>query len=256
MADVTQGTWRTVTCATSEGERAVRYRLIRSSRIRVRIRLEVDVETDDVVVRLGADMPAAWADRLVRDKADWLSKAIRETRRRRRARADQDEESYRPCDGGQVLFRGKLTPICLGAETSHVEQDGNIRRLCLAVSADASRERIEDALRQLLQKQAVAVVESLLSPLLLRAFRLPVSWRISDAKRRWGSCSTDRTIRYAWRLVFLEDELVRYVLAHELAHLIHMNHSPAFWAEVERLYPQWKTARARMRAVTLPPFAR
>jgi hypothetical protein len=56
-----------------------------------------------------------------------------------------------------------------------------------------------------------------------------------DARGRWGSCTSAGAIRFSWRLIGAPEAVRTYVVAHELAHLRHMNHSPAFWAEVARL---------------------
>lgn len=70
---------------------------------------------------------------------------------------------------------------------------------------------------------------------------------LSSARTRWGSCSQASGIRFNWRLIHLPTHLVDYVVAHELAHLVEMNHSPRFWAEVGRLYPDWRAARAELK---------
>lgn len=79
---------------------------------------------------------------------------------------------------------------------------------------------------------------------------------LSSARTRWGSCSRLSGIRLNWRLIHLPLELVDYVVAHELAHLEEMNHSPRFWAVVASLYPDWKMARAELKALgpTVPLF--
>jgi predicted metal-dependent hydrolase len=77
--------------------------------------------------------------------------------------------------------------------------------------------------------------------------------RLTDAKSRWGSCKPPRglrigVIRYSWRLVLTPWEVMDYVAAHEAAHLVRADHSPAFWAEVARLTGYAKRARAWLRA--------
>ena len=71
---------------------------------------------------------------------------------------------------------------------------------------------------------------------------------LSQAKTRWGSCSSRGHIRLNWRLIHLPLPLIDYVVAHELAHLKEMNHSPRFWAVVETMMPHWREARRELRA--------
>lgn len=77
---------------------------------------------------------------------------------------------------------------------------------------------------------------------------------LSSAHTRWGSCSKHGGIRVNWRLVHLPAHLGDYVVAHEVAHLLEMNHSRRFWNVVGSLYPNWKNARSELkqRASSLP----
>lgn len=70
---------------------------------------------------------------------------------------------------------------------------------------------------------------------------------LSSARTRWGSCSARSGIRLNWRLIHLPAPLIDYVIAHEAAHLVEMNHSPRFWAVVESLYPDWRQARGELK---------
>lgn len=71
---------------------------------------------------------------------------------------------------------------------------------------------------------------------------------ISSARSRWGSCNSRREVRLSWRLAKARPALVDYVVCHELAHLRHMNHSREFWAEVERLCPDYRSLREELEA--------
>lgn len=70
---------------------------------------------------------------------------------------------------------------------------------------------------------------------------------LRDPRSRWGSCSADGGLMYSWRLVMAPPEVLDYVAAHEVAHLAEMNHSPRFWALVERLLPGHATPRDWLR---------
>ena len=67
---------------------------------------------------------------------------------------------------------------------------------------------------------------------------------LRDTKSRWGSCTADGSLMYSWRLIMAPPQVLNYVAAHEVAHLLEMNHSAAFWAVVSRLYPNWQPERA------------
>lgn len=66
--------------------------------------------------------------------------------------------------------------------------------------------------------------------------------RLKDTQSRWGSCAPDGTLAFSWRLVMAPDTVLDYVVAHEVAHLRELNHSPRFWAHVEALTPNRESA--------------
>ena len=70
---------------------------------------------------------------------------------------------------------------------------------------------------------------------------------LRDPRSRWGSCTADGALMYSWRLVMAPPDVLDYVAAHEVAHLVEMNHSPAFWGVVARLRPDWQAQRDWLR---------
>ncbi len=70
---------------------------------------------------------------------------------------------------------------------------------------------------------------------------------VRDTKSRWGSCTQDGALSFSWRLILAPEEVLDYLVAHEVAHLVEMNHSPAFWRQVARLHPEHRQARAWLR---------
>lgn len=76
-----------------------------------------------------------------------------------------------------------------------------------------------------------------------RLGRKPGRITVKDTKSRWGSCSSSGDLAFSWRLVLAPEQILDYVVAHEVAHLVQMNHSPAFWAVVESLVGDHRPAR-------------
>ena len=69
------------------------------------------------------------------------------------------------------------------------------------------------------------------------------AFRLSQARSRWGSCGRDGVVRVHWRLVQAPKVAMEYVIAHELAHLLHRNHSSAFWLKLAETMPDWARAK-------------
>ena len=101
----------------------------------------------------------------------------------------------------------------------------------------------QEALYDLLKKTA----SEQLAPYVIKAGQMleqkikKITFR--DTKTRWGSCSAQKSISLNWRLILAPPDVAQYVCAHEASHLLHMNHSKAFWNIVEGLCPAYKTHR-------------
>lgn len=70
------------------------------------------------------------------------------------------------------------------------------------------------------------------------------SLALRDTRSRWGSCSPEGRLMYSWRLIMAPPAVLDYVAAHEVAHLVELNHSPAYWAVVSRICPDWQVHRS------------
>ena len=70
---------------------------------------------------------------------------------------------------------------------------------------------------------------------------------LRDTASRWGSCSSTGSLNFSWRLILAPPEILDYLAAHEVAHIVHMNHSPMFWKVTRRLFPDTERAEAWLR---------
>jgi predicted metal-dependent hydrolase len=77
----------------------------------------------------------------------------------------------------------------------------------------------------------------------------PTDIKITSARTRWGSCSYRDGICYSYRVMLLPSDLIDYVIVHELAHIKHKDHSPRFYAEVERYIPDRRERERRLKEI-------
>ncbi len=71
-------------------------------------------------------------------------------------------------------------------------------------------------------------------------------YRLSDSQSSWGTCGNDHIIRVHWRLIQAPAAAMEYVVAHEVAHLVHRNHSPEFWRLLSQAMPDWEECRVML----------
>jgi len=71
---------------------------------------------------------------------------------------------------------------------------------------------------------------------------------LRDTRSRWGSCSANGDLMFSWRLIMAPPEVLDYVAAHEVAHLVEMNHSAAYWDVVRGIYPDYEAPRCWLKA--------
>ena len=140
-------------------------------------------------------------------------------------------QAQAPRPGGEVRYRGEALAIDWSAahpRTPRLAGD--------SVRIGGPAESLPPRLQRWLQGEARRLLEGDLAFYCARAGHEPPPLRLSRAQRRWGSCSDRRTIRVNWRLVQAPDFVRRSVVAHEVAHMTHFDHSPAFHALLAGLF--------------------
>lgn len=221
------------------GGRIVPYELRQAAGRRLALRI------DERGLRVAAPrhLPLREVEAFVRDHGAWVIEKLDEYAAKPRPRHVSIRDGIRlPVLEGEAEVR-----VVAGANRVYWRDD----MLVLAARPDADLQALA---RRGLQRRALRHFGARLEQLAARLGRPPPPLALSSARTRWGSCSTRTGIRLNWRLIHLPPAFADYVIAHELAHLIEMNHSPRFWAVVACLYPEWRTMRAELkrRAVEIP----
>lgn len=202
------------------------YRLKRSSRRRS-LALRVSA-AGEIVVNAPWRMAQGRIDEFLARHGDWIAEHLRQAR----AMAFSWQEGMElPWLGGRLMLA--WTP-------------GRTRREGETLFCREQADPASEVLRWYKQQARPLLLERLARHASRAGVALP-PLRLSDARTRWGSLSAKGVVSLNWRLVKAAPELIDYVICHELAHFRQRNHSPAFWREVEILYPDWRAARARLR---------
>lgn len=185
-------------------------------------RLTMRLAPDGSEVRVTLPQWCATRDALVfaHARAEWIERQLAAVPR-----------AAPPSPGGTLRIRGEeLTIEWHAAHRRTPRLDGE--RLLVGGPAESLPTRLQ----RWLENEARSLLEEDLAFYCERAGRPAPQLRLSRARRRWGSCSDRASIRINWRLVQAPDAVRRSVVAHEVAHLTHFDHSPAFHAELARLF--------------------
>lgn len=218
--------------------------LVRSQRKTVGIR----VVEGEVRVTAPQWLQLAEVRRIVQLKSAWIGRRLLEDRQRL---ADRADPTQRWRDGGAVRFLGEAGIIRLspGATASHWDPEARI--LHLALPSSVSTDQIRDAVQGWMQRQARQILRRRIDLLAERSGLSIRQFSLSSARTRWGSCTHDGHIRLNWRLVHFGLPVIDYVVAHELAHLRAVDHSPNFWREVGEILPGYESAKSELRRVRI-----
>ncbi len=160
-------------------------------------------------------------------KSDWLEKQI--------AAHPQNTGLH---DGAQIVVLGQRITICHVGGRGTAQQDGDK----LLVHGDAAflERRVSEWVIAKARQEIEKHVQHKTALIGLRAKKIT----LRDTTSSWGSCNHVGNLSFSWRLVFAPPEVLEYVVAHEVAHLVHLDHSPAFWRQVDVLCSYHKQSRA------------
>jgi hypothetical protein len=211
---------------------------------------------DDHGLRVSAPSKLSLAaiENAIRDKQHWIVGKLQQ--RRERALQPQHIRSLWG-DGSLVPYLGAHLKLKIwNTRTMRIDFDAIAGELHLHLPPDTSQQQLETHLQRWLQAQARQLFGQRLPHYAEKLGASYHSFALSSAKTLWGSCTTQRKIRINWRLIHFPLALIDYVIAHELAHLREMNHSPRFWATVASIYPEYAAAKRQLREQSrrMPPL--
>ena len=206
------------------------YKIVRSKR--KTIALTIDSEAQLVVrapMKLGEDVIKDF----IRKKKKWIIDKQRQV-----MDYATKQSAFILEDGENVLYFGKSYAVLRG-NTAEIVIEGNFIIVPASMTLDGfaawMKEQGNDIIRERVDYFAnlLGVKYS--------------SVKMSEAKRRWGSCGTGNTLNFAWRLVMCPQSVIDYVVVHELSHITYKDHSAKFWTRVATVMPSYKEAQDWLR---------
>jgi predicted metal-dependent hydrolase len=176
-----------------------------------RLSIRIDARAGEAVLIAPSERKLAEVVAFARTKTDWMRERLISTGGAGAARLTEDADGPLIASGGEGEAYAR-----------------RVENLFKRVARDTLQTRTDVHLRTLGQR--------------------PVRLSIADPKSRWGSCSPhNRSIRYSWRVIMAPPAVIDYLAAHEVAHLVHADHSPAYWAVVQRLVGDHRPFRKWLR---------
>lgn len=171
------------------------------------------------------------------ERSAWILRTLAEWRKRQRDVLPREWIS-----GAPILYRGdELALAVFPSRRPGVCAD--MFHLTVRHPRPHEEHALAGFVRTWLRDEALRLLVPFAAHLAARLSRGAPPVRLTNARTEWGSCNHKGEIRLNWRLVHLPPELAHYVVAHEVAHLVELNHSPRFWALVEALFPNHAAAR-------------
>lgn len=220
----------------------VAYTLKRCKRRTIGMR----IDARGLTVRIPSRESLRRVESVLKNKADWVISKLDEWKNRQSTQLAWKEDGVFPLLGEPwrlvVAPAGEMQMV-----PTKIPGSNEDKQLKLALSPRLDTHHIERCVMSWYRNRAMACFSERVA---VYANKLGVPQpplRLSRATTLWGSCNARGVVSINWRLIQMPLYLIDYVVAHELSHLIEMNHSPAFWQLVERIYPDYKKVRKELK---------
>lgn len=214
------------------------YELVRSARRRS---ISIEISKARVVVRAPQFVAKVEIERFVHEKASWVQQKL----------VQQEQQlssapTYNFAPGSVMPYLGDaLTLIVHKQPKSDVVRYGDKLLVILSTRARVTDEQQTKRLVcQWFQEQAQILLKAKTDAATAQLGIRHAGIVLKATRSKWGHCTAQGAIQYNWQIMLAPEPVVDYLVAHEVSHLLHHNHGPAFWALVERLCPDYKKRRA------------
>ena len=205
----------------------VDYILKRSRRKTVALHVTKDARLE---VRAPYHLPKKEIDNIVSTKERWINEHLQ-----KRILINMKKSSFSLNYGDSILLMGKEYVI-EEVDGDRIRYDNRSFKIPSGLSSDLIKQNIIRLYKTIAENVLTEKTALFMEQMNVEASAV----KINSAKTRWGSCSSQKSINYSWRLIMASEEIIDYVVVHELAHIIEPNHSDRFWSIVEEIIPDYR----------------
>ena len=209
------------------------YRLVRAKRRTI----GMQVGLAGLTVRASRWVTVRDIEAALRDHAVWIVGRLAEWRALRRDVLPGEWKN-----GAPILLQGRELALAV-LPARHKDIAADLINLTVLHPTPQDEHALATFVVRWLKDEALRFVAPRVADCAARIDAGAPTVKLSNARSEWGSCNRNGEIRLSWRLIQLPPELAQYVVAHEVAHLVELNHSARFWALVEALHPGHVAAR-------------
>ena len=196
--------------------------------------------TIDVYGNIQVQVPRGTTDervfQLIEEKWDWIQQKSKEMKDRL---LGQKVKNY---DQGEIfLYLGKEYPIKVSQDINIIQDyvvfEGDRLKIYVKQLEDA---KIKQALKRFYYQECKKLVERSIRTYQKHFKTKPRSIRISDNNSNWGTCDSRQQLTFNWKLAMAPQQVIDYVVVHEMCHMVHLNHDRSFWRLVGKILPDYK----------------
>ena len=210
--------------------------------------ISIKIDCDGLTVSVPTRETLRWIESVLKERADWVLKKLDEWKNKESTSLVWEESAIFPLLGEpwRIAITSAGMKEMIPVKTKKMAEESQLE---LPLPSTVDSQEIEKTVMEWYYKQAHIYFSKRIK-FFSNKLGVPCpQLRLSHAKTQWGSCDIRGVVHLNWRLIQLSIRLVDYVIAHELSHLIEMNHSSAFWRTVESIYPEYQMTRRELKKI-------
>lgn len=221
------------------GTKSIEFRILRKAKMK---NTYIQVDRDGVLVKTNEKTSTHEIEKMVNSKLAWINKKLE---------MFQSISVNRDITTGSRLYymgRSYYVNMIKDEKIKTITINFIYSKFHITTPLEFTRVELDRAIERFYKQKAIEKIIPITTKWAKTIDVTPNHISFRHSKKRWGSCSSDNCISFNYHLVKLSSSLIEYVVVHELAHIVHHNHSKDFWQLVNRYLPDYKIKEEKIRA--------